>query len=474
MKFTSTDDLASQLVQMRLVTAAELTACQQQRDVTSDPHSLVDALEAQHVLTNYQASKIKSGENAPLVLGNYKLLYQNASGSFARVFRGCAIDTGDMIGIKVLRQRYLDDPKSIAHFHREAELCMKLRHRNIVPIYDVGTDGEWHYFTMEFVEGGNLRELMNIRKKLDPPELLRAACDMTEGLEYALSQGMTHRDFKMTNVLMSSRGIAKLVDFGLAGDEGDSEDENVQAVEYATIEKHTGAPKNDPRSDLFFLGAVLYELAAGVPPYKSSKNRDERKQFSRYSGIREIRYSNPSVPARLAAIIDRLMRINPHERYQSATELLKDLRPALAELGTAEDKARAEMQQSPRLSTVLCVEYRVKQQDLLREYLTKHGFRVLMLSTWDRALARIKNNPPDALVVMGDALDGDATETYDEAIRWCHTKSVGCVLVLPANEQDTVNKLHLSPSAKVLVQPVKLRDLRNNLIESLQSLMNRE
>ncbi len=474
MKFSSTDDLARQLVKMRLVTAEELAECQREHEVTSDPHSLIDGLEARHVLTNYQATRIKSGENAPLVLGNYKLQYQNASGSFARVFRGCAIDTGDMIGIKVLRQRYLDDPKSIAHFHREAELCMKLRHRNIAPIYDVGTDGDWHYFTMEFVEGGNLRQMMNIRKKLDPPELLRAACDMAEGLEYALSQGMTHRDFKMTNVLMSSRGVAKLIDFGLAGDDGDSDDENVHAVEYATLEKHTSAPNNDPRSDLFFLGAVLYELAAGVPPYKSSKNREERKQFSRYSGIREIRYSNPSVPARLAEIIDRLLRINPQERYQSATELLKDLRPALSELGTAEDKARAEMQKSPRLSTVLCVEYRVKQQDLLREYLTKHGFRVLMLSTWDRALSRLKNNPPDAVVVMGDALDGDATETYDEAIRWCHTKSVGCVLVLPANEQGTADELHLTQSSRVLVQPVKLRDLRNNLVDSLQSLMNRE
>ncbi|MBI1310571.1 protein kinase [bacterium] len=474
MKFTSTDDLARQLVQMKLVTAAELAACQQQREVTSDPNSLIDALEAQHVLTNYQATKIKSGEDAPLVLGNYKLLYQNASGSFARVFRGCALDTGDMIGIKVLRQRYLDDAKSVAHFHREAELCMKLRHRNIVPIYDVGTDGEWHFFTMEFVEGGNLRQLMNIRQKMEPAELLRASCDMAEGLEYALSQGMTHRDFKMTNVLMSSRGVAKLVDFGLAGDEGDSEDENVQAVEYATLEKHTGAPKNDPRSDLFFLGAVMYELAAGLPPYPSSRNRDERKQFSRYSGIRPIRQTNPSVPLKLAEIIDRLVRINPYERYQSATELLKDLRPALAEYGTADDKARAEMKQTPRLSTVLCVEYRVKQQDLLRDYLTKHGFRVLMLSTWERALTRIRNNPPDAIVVMGDALDGDASTAYDEAIRWCHTKSVGCVLVLPASERDSLETLHLSPSARALVQPVKLRDLRNNLIESLQALMNRE
>ncbi|MHC4875270.1 MAG: protein kinase domain-containing protein [Planctomycetota bacterium] len=474
MKFTSTDDLARKLVKLRLVTRQELADCQRQHEVTSDPKSLVDGLEAQHVLTNYQASKIKSGEDAPLVLGSYKLLYQNASGSFARVFRGCSIDTGDMIGIKVLRQRYLDDPKSVAHFHREAELCMKLRHRNIVPIYDVGQDNDWHYFTMEFVEGGNLRQLITIRQKLEIPELLRAACDMAEGLEYALTQGMTHRDFKMTNVLMSSRGVAKLVDFGLAGDDSDSDDENVQAVEYATIEKHTGAPANDPRSDLFFLGAVLYELASGVPPYPSSRNREERKQFSRYSGIRPLRQSNPSISTRVADIIDRLLRINPHERYQSATELLKDLRPALAELGTDEDKSRVNTKQAPRMSTVLCVEYRVKQQDLLREYLTKHGFRVLMLSAWDRALTRIRNNPPDAVVVMGDALEGNASEAYDEAIRWCHTKSVGCVLVLPANDQATKDSLQLSPSARALQQPVKLRDLRNSLLESLQSVKNRE
>ena len=230
MRFDSTDELARELIQMRLITAEQLTECQSQHPVTSEPRTLLRALEHAHLLTAYQLEKLRSGEDAPLVLGNCKLMYQNASGSFARVFRGCHLDDGRVLGLKVLRQRFVADPKAVRHFHREAELCMNLRHKNIVPTYDVGSEDDYHYFTMEFVEGGNLRDFIRIRNKLKPAELLRCGADMAEGLEYALGEGMTHRDFKMSNVLMSTRGVAKLVDFGLAGDESASTDESVQAV----------------------------------------------------------------------------------------------------------------------------------------------------------------------------------------------------------------------------------------------------
>ena len=367
MRFSTTEDLARELIRMRLVTDESIVDAQAHFPVTSDPVSLLKALEQQHTLTSYQVSKLRSGDGSPLVLGRCKLMYQNASGSFARVYRGCDIDNGEMLGVKVLRQRHVGDKASVAHFHREAELCMKLQHKNIVPIYDVGTQGDHHFFTMEFVEGGNLRDFINIRGKLGTTELLRCGCDMAEGLEYALRQGMTHRDFKPSNILMSSRGVAKLVDFGLAGDEKTGGDESVQAIEYATLEKGTGAPRNDPRSDLFFLGAVLFELATGTPPWASSRRREDRKQFSRYQGVRQVRQSDQSVPDQVADIIDRLLRINLNERYQTATEVVVDLKAALAKLDTNNEKKS--IGESPRLFTVMCVEHRVKQQDLLRDYL---------------------------------------------------------------------------------------------------------
>lgn len=473
MQFSTTDDLANELIRLRLVTEDQITECQRQQPITSDPDSLLKALEDQHVLTSYQASKIREDDDSPLVLGDCKLMYQNASGSFARVFRGCSLTDGRVLGVKVLRQRYLSDPKAVEHFHREAELCMKLRHKNIAPIYEVGTDGNHHFFTMEFVEGGNLRDFINIRGKLEIPELLRCACDMAEGLEYALNQGMTHRDFKPSNVLMSTRGVAKLIDFGLAGDEGASKDGSVHAVEYFTLEKNTGAPGNDPRSDLFFLGAILYELATGTSPYPPTRTREERKQFGRYAGIREVRSANPNLPVSVANIIDRLLRINPNERYQSATELLVDIRAAIKELAPPAEKK--ETHEPPRLSTVLCVEYRVKQQDMLREYLSKHGFRVLMLSTWERALTRIKNNPPDCLLLMGEAIgDEDNRATYDEALRWCNMQGVGCVVVLRSPEKQLADELQLNPLSRALAQPVALRDVRKSIVDTLQAKLNRE
>lgn len=470
MQFDSTEELARHLIQLRLISDEQLTECQREYAVSSDPNSLLKALEKTHALTGYQIQKIQAGDDSPLVLGNCKLMYQNASGSFARVYRGCNMDSGAMVGVKVLRQRYVTDEKSVAHFHREAELCMKLTHKNIVPIYGVGTDGDYHYFTMEFVEGGNLRDFIRIRGKVNTKELLRCGADMAEGLEYALTQGMTHRDFKPSNILMSTRGVAKLVDFGLAGDETSSTDESVQAVEYATLEKNTGAPGNDPRSDLFFLGAVLYELACGTSPWTGGGKREARKQFSRYTGIRPISQVDPNVPADVSRIIDQLLRVNPNERYQSATELLKDLRSALSTHGGDDDDEH----KAPRISTVMCVESRVKQQDLIREYLSKHGFRVLMLSSWPRAVKRLKSNPPDCVLLMGEALNGKAAAAYDEALRWSQMQGVACVLVLAAQDSDSKDSLKLNSSSRALVTPVTLRDLRGAIVESLQSNLNRE
>lgn len=473
MLFDTTEELARELIRLRLVTEEQLADCQASQPITSEPDTLLKALEALHFLTSYQVSKLNTEEHAPLVLGDYKLMYQNASGSFARVFRGCTIPDGEMVGVKVLRTRYLSDPTAVGHFHREAELCMRLRHKNIVPTYNVGTEGEHHYFTMEFVEGGNLRDLVNIRGKLKPQELLRCACDMAEGLEYALSMGMTHRDFKLSNVLMSSRGVAKLVDFGLAGDDSTGGDDAVHAVEYAALERNTGAPPNDPRSDLFFLGAVLYELATGTSPYPPTKSAEDRRQFSRYSGIRPIRSADPNLCVSISGIIDRLLKVVPSERYQSATEVLVDLRAALKKHGAEVEVS--ETHKPPQLSTVLCVEYRIKQQDMLRENLSKHGFRVLMLTAWDRALTRIRNNPPDCLLLMGEAIgDGDNQETFSEALRWCNLQGVGCVIVAAAAEGDVAEHLQLDAMSRVLVQPTTLRDVRSSIVDVLQSKMNRE
>ncbi|MFN9371271.1 MAG: serine/threonine-protein kinase, partial [Planctomycetaceae bacterium] len=280
------DDLSRQLVRHQLVPQGTMDQCLLELGQRArDPEAVVSWLETKGVLTSLQCQKIRKGELQDLVLGPFRLLYQNASGSFARVYRACDTRSGKMVGLKVLRQRYNSNREAVTEFRREAELGRALRHENIVPIYDVAEDHGTHYIAMEFVEGGNLRDFIQIRRKLSPLDAVKCVLDIAEGLEYALTKGATHRDLKMTKVLMSSTGVAKLVDFGLAGAESPTQqgsEENQRALEYASLERGTNAPRNDPRSDLFFAESISHDDEAirrlivqpGEPAREIRQNQD--------------------------------------------------------------------------------------------------------------------------------------------------------------------------------------------------------
>ncbi|MBX3437104.1 MAG: serine/threonine protein kinase, partial [Planctomycetaceae bacterium] len=260
MSETSLDELVSRLLGLRLIDLQPLQECRNELSPTASAGDLLNILERKHLLTAFQLDRIRKGDIEHLVLGDYKLMYRNASGSFARVYRACSVIDEQMIGVKVLRERWSQDKETVELFRREGEIGQRLKHPNIVPIHAYGRQGNIHYITMEFVEGGNLREFLKTRGKLQPAEACHYTLHICEALAYALSLQITHRDMKMTNVLMSSQGTAKLIDFGLAVDDrllhkiGAAQ--FAQALEYGTLEKYTGAPMNDPRSDLFLLGGM--------------------------------------------------------------------------------------------------------------------------------------------------------------------------------------------------------------------------
>jgi len=476
MSATKVDDLCRMLVRMQLVPQHQVDACLMEVGrKNADPSVALKWLENKGLLTSYQVGRIEKGEMDGLVLGHYKLMYRNASGSFARVYRACDLKSGRMMGLKVLRQRWSEDPKALNEFRREAELGKSLKHENIVPIYEVGQSNGQFYIAMEFVEGGNLRDFITVRKKLSPLEATKCVMEMAEGLHYAFTKGSTHRDLKMTNVLMSSQGVAKLVDFGLAGvaeDDRSDGESSQRALEYATLEKNTGAPRDDPRSDLYFLGGIYYELVTGVPPLPRTKDRYERSQFSRYLQVRPVRALEPGLPRSVAAIIDKMMQLNPTLRYQTPGEALRDLKAAFTELsqGTpaaASDSMAASDADSTRptsasanLCTLMCIEDRHKQQDVLREYFSKHGYRVLVLSDLQRGLSRLKSSPPDCMVIMGDALGDQALKGFKEAQAIQREGSRGLILVLSEKQSEWKNRLSEDEHSRVLVQPVTLRELR--------------
>ena len=118
--------------------------------------------------------------------------------------------------IKVLRQRFAQMPDAVDRFHKEAEAGMKLRHANIVQVIDQGQHENRHFMIMEYVEGMNLRDFMKLRSRIPTDQAVPLMLGMARGLQYSLERGVTHRDIKGTNILISNQGEAKLVDFGLA------------------------------------------------------------------------------------------------------------------------------------------------------------------------------------------------------------------------------------------------------------------
>ena len=477
------ETLCKRLVKERITEQIHIDSALRELGPTASVNSLLKKMELRGTLTSYQTGKIAKGEWDGLVLGHFRLMYRNAAGSFARVYRAVDLRTGKMVGLKLLRQRWASDPQAVKDFIREAEMCQNLKHENIVPIYEIGRSGDAQYFTMEFVEGGNLKDFLNIRKKLSPKEATKCVLDIAQGLQYALGKGVTHRDMKLTNVLMSFSGVAKLVDFGLGGgpaeDGTDLSESLARAIEYATLERNTGAPRNDPRSDMYFLGVIYYELLTGTPPYERTKDRSERGTFARYQNVRPVQQADPSLPASVCRICDRLMQLNPMLRYQTPGDAVPDLEAAIRQEAAGPvaasastptpEAASSEPAQSvppgaarPAQPVILFIEDRSKHQDKLRDYFTKHKFRVLVVGDLQRGLNRLKLGPaPDALVIMAESAGDDSRRAFRDLQQ--SSPQQPTFLVLSTKQTDWAERLKESDKARVLTQPMTLRDLRKTV-----------
>jgi len=451
------------------------------RDVPVD--ELLQLLLRREYMTNYQVERLVKGERSGFFFGPYKVLYLVGSGTFARVYRAVHKDNGQVVALKVLRNRFSENAEQYGRFLREGQLGRELRHPNIVPIYDVCSEGRTHYLVMEFVEGWNLRDFVRIRKRLEADEATRLMIGITDGLRYAFQRGLTHRDLKLSNVLVSSMGQPKLVDFGLAAlDEMVSDDAvddlpNARTIDYAALERVTGVRKDDTRSDIYFLGCIYYHMLSGQAPLPEGRDRVQRLSKWRFQRIRPIRQLTPDVPDSVALVVNKAMMLDPSKRYQTPAAMLADLHIAVRRLTEMRDKAagakagaqgdgRRGLPSEPEHS-VMVVEPNAQLQDAFRNGLRRAGYRVLLTIDATRALRRFQQdgNTADCVVFDGQTVGRAALEAFNDMAETSRTYNVRAMLLLDRSQQEWQSEARTAPHRQVVLLPITMKEFRSRLAD---------
>jgi len=361
---------------------------------------------------------------------------------------------------------------------------------------------------MEYVEGMNLRDFMKLRVHIPPQQALPLMIGMAKGLTYSLARGVTHRDIKGTNILISNTGVAKLVDFGLATMQGEETRPGVKSqrtVDYSALERTCNSPKGDPRSDIYFLGCVFYQMITGQLPMEESESKDMlRKMLKRsFGAIKPINEHRYAPDEELSRIIEKMMKIDLKARYQSMDDVVADLDRYQAALDAAQSAAtasspveqqaentfidsyfmesevpksevedhaatasppHAEAKAVPTKS-VLCVEAQTEIQDALRKHVSAMGYRVMLVSDAERAAEMYRDSPADAVLFDTDGQGSESIEAFIDMHETAHQEGRRLIaLVLLGPRQDRLKeKLPPDDQLIVLSKPIKMKQVQDAL-----------
>jgi len=277
----------------------------------------------------------------PRLQDRYRLVERLGEGSMGTVYRARDEILDRDVAIKFLLPERIGGGEASTRFLREARAVARLSHPNIMTLHDVGREGDWHYLVLEYIPGRDLHDLMIERGGALPlREALRAIRGALGALAYAHAQDIVHRDIKPENIMVTPGGQVKVTDFGLALARGDvrltQEGMIVGTVLYLAPEVVAGAAV-DSRSDLYAVGAVLYELLTGRPPFAHD---DPMAIFSQilHAPITPPRVLGLSIPSAVERVVVKLLAKDPDERYASAEEVLAALpRPTEPEAMAAAD-----------------------------------------------------------------------------------------------------------------------------------------
>jgi serine/threonine-protein kinase len=268
-----------------------------------------------------------------LIVGRYELEELVGSGGMSNVFRAHDRLLERTVALKILHEQYTRDEDYVERFRREARAVAQLTHPNIVTVIDRGEQDGRQFIVFEFVEGQNLKEL-SAQGPLDPREAIRLTLQVAHALSFAHARGLVHRDVKPQNVLLNEDGQAKVTDFGIARSldvHGVTQTGTVLGTSDYIAPEQARGQKVDPKTDIYSLGVVLYELLTGEVPF-SGDNFVAVAMRHVSEPAPSVLEHRPDCPLRLDLAIQRAMAKDPADRFASMDELCAELEACVAEL----------------------------------------------------------------------------------------------------------------------------------------------
>ena len=267
-----------------------------------------------------------------LLGGRYEIIEKIGNGGMATVYKATDKVLKRYVAVKILRDEFTTDEEFIKRFEVEAQSAARLTHSNIVSIFDVGVDENLYYIVMELIQGKTLKEIIIEEKGPLPWKWsVNVAMQIASALEMAHKNNIVHRDIKPHNIIITEDGVAKVTDFGIAKAVSNSTitafGTTIGSVHYFSPE-HARGGYTDAKSDLYSLGVVMYEMVTGRVPFDADTPVSVALKHMQEEPVEPIEL-NPNIPTALNKIIMKALQKDTSLRYQSATEMLQDLKKVL-------------------------------------------------------------------------------------------------------------------------------------------------
>lgn len=298
------------------------------------PKKLGEIMLAKGYLTDAQVKEIfkyqglRGGHTS---IQGYKILTKIGQGAMGSIYKALQISMDRIVAIKVLSPKYAQNEKFRERFLREARAVARLNHPNIIQGIDVGESNGIHYFAMEYIDGPTVGELLKRGGALDEKRALHIVTQIARALQHAFNHGIIHRDIKPDNIMLTREGVAKLCDLGLAklpAGEGDPSGTRPGASMgtpyYIAPEQARGEQNVDTRADIYSLGASFYHMVVGDVPFPGQSAADVISKHLT-EPVTPPRARNPLVSPAVEWVIVKMMQKTREDRYQTPSELLRDL-----------------------------------------------------------------------------------------------------------------------------------------------------